>query len=65
VYKLHFGDKYSGHSARRGLITEEAEKGVSLFQIAKHSRHKCLNSVMKYVEVQEGYEHSTAVKLGV
>lgn len=65
IYKRHFGIDYSGHSARRGLITEEAKRGISPFQIAKHSRHKCLNSVMKYVEVQEGFDHSTAAKLGV
>ena len=65
ITKDLFGDEYSGHSMRRGLITAEAQKGISVYDIAKHSRHKDFNVLMGYVEEENAFEKSTTNMLGV
>ncbi len=59
MIKERFGNGYSGHSLRRGLITSLSEKGVNMNEIKKISRHKNLESVSQYVEVVEGYQKSS------
>lgn len=63
IMKKYFGDKYSGHSLRRGLVTSIAEKGSPLHKIQHHSRHKTANMVLRYVEHVEGFENSSALTL--
>ena len=65
IMKQRFGQEYSGHSLRRGLVTAEAEKGTPLHKIQQHSRHKTADIVMRYIEKVEGFETSSAVLLGV
>jgi integrase len=65
VIKRHFGKRYSGHSARRGLVTASAEKGTSLHVIKKHSRHKSANMVLRYIDDAKGFEDSAVAVLGV
>ncbi len=60
-----FGGEYSGHSCRRGLVTEEARRGISPYQIAKHSRHKDFNVLIGYVEQEQAFETSSTKILGV
>lgn len=64
ILKDRFGEEYSGHSLRRGLITAEAEKGVPVHRIQQHSRHKSADMVMRYVERVDGFENSAAATLG-
>jgi integrase len=65
IIKRHFGEKYSGHSARRGLVTASAEKGTSMHVIKKHSRHKSANMVLRYIDDAKGFEDSAVNVLGV
>jgi len=65
IIKRHFGERYSGHSTRRGLITASAEKGVPMHIIKKHSRHKSSDMVMRYIEDTKGFEESSVMMLGV
>lgn len=65
VIKDHFGFNYSGHSARRGLITASAEKGTPIHIVKKHSRHKSADMVLRYVEEGQGFSYSSVSVLGV
>lgn len=65
IIKDRFGAEYSGHSPRRGLITEEARRGISPYQIAKHSRHADFNVMIGYVEQEHAFETSSTKLLGV
>ena len=65
IIKQHFGGEYSGHSARRGLVTASAEKGTSLHVIKKHSRHKSADMVLRYIDDARGFEDSSVTVLGV
>lgn len=65
IIKLRFGAEYSGHSPRRGLVTEEARRGISPYQIAKHSRHADFNVMIGYVEQEQAFETSSTKLLGV
>jgi len=65
IIKRHFGEKYSGHSARRGLVTASAEKGTPMHIIKKHSRHKSANMVLRYIDDSKGFEDSSVKVLGV
>jgi integrase len=65
IIKAYFGEEYSGHSARRGLVTASAEKGTSIHVIKKHSRHKSADMVLRYVDNAKGFEDSAVSVLGV
>lgn len=65
IIKLHFGNEYSGHSARRGLVTASAEKGTPIHVIKKHSRHKSADMVLRYIDDSRGFEDSSVLTLGV
>ncbi len=65
IIKQHFGEEYSGHSARRGLVTASAEKGTPMHIIKKHSRHKSADMVMRYINDATGFENSAVAVLGV
>lgn len=65
IIKSHFGNEYSGHSARRGLVTASAEKGTPIHVIKKHSRHKSADMVLRYIEDSRGFEDSSVLVLGV
>lgn len=65
IIKKYFGQNFSGHSARRGLVTASAEKGTSIHIIKKHSRHKSADMVLRYVEAARGFEDSSVSILGV
>lgn len=65
IIKAYFGEKYSGHSTRRGLITASAEKGTPMHVIKKHSRHKSADMVLRYIDNARGFEDSSVTILGV
>lgn len=65
IIKSHFGEEFSGHSARRGLVTASAEKGTAMHIIKKHSRHKSADMVMRYIDDARGFEDSSVAVLGV
>lgn len=65
IIKSHFGKKFSGHSARRGLVTASAEKGTAMHIIKKHSRHKSADMVMRYIDDARGFEDSSVAVLGI
>jgi integrase len=64
IMKQRFGNEYSGHSLRRGLITAVAEKGAPIHKIQQHSRHKTVDIIIRYIEKAEGFEHTSAITLG-
>lgn len=64
IIKMHFGEEFSGHSARRGLVTASAEMGTPIHIIKKHSRHKSADMVMRYIEDARGFEDSAVSRLG-
>lgn len=65
IIKAHFGEEYSGHSTRRGLVTASAEKGTPMHIIKKHSRHKSADMVLRYIDNARGFEESSVTILGV
>ena len=65
IIKLHFGNEYSGHSARRGLVTASAEKGTPIHVIKKHSRHKSADMVLRYIDDSRGFDDSSVLALAV
>lgn len=64
IYKRYFGEAYSGHSGRRGLITEAAEAGASIPQIQRLSGHKSANMIFRYVEEIEAFKNTAAQLIG-
>lgn len=65
VLKDHFGEEYSGHSTRRGLLTDAAERNTPLHIMKKLSRHKSSEMVLRYAEAAKGFEDSSVSVLGV
>lgn len=65
IIKRHFGEEYSGHSARRGLTTASAERGTPIHIIKKHTRHKSADMILRYVDAATGFENSSVAVLGV
>jgi len=65
IMKRVFGNDHSGHSLRRGIITETAKKGVPVHEIQKFSRHKSADMVLRYAEKAKGFDHTTGKALGV
>jgi len=45
-----FVQRVTGHSLRRGLVTELHELGYSAIQIAQQTRHKDVGQVARYTE---------------
>lgn len=41
--------RYGGHSLRAGFITTAAKRGVEAWKIARTSRHKNINTLMRYI----------------
>lgn len=60
IMKGRFGKEYSGHSLRRGVVTELASEGIKIPQIQKISRHKSIDMVLRYVESAEGFENTSS-----
>jgi site-specific recombinase XerD len=56
IVKWAFGSEYSGHSLRRGVITALADKGLSIHDIQKISRHKSADMILRYSEKKKGFE---------
>lgn len=65
IMKRLFGKDYSGHSLRRGLVTETAKAGVPIHEIQKFSRHRSVDMVLRYVEKAKGFQSTPAKALGV
>lgn len=65
IMKRIFGKDYSGHSLRRGAITETAKKGVPVHEIQKFSRHRSADMVLRYAEKAKGFESTPAKALGI
>jgi integrase len=57
--------EFSGHSLRRGFITEAANQGHDALAISKQSRHKTLAIVAQYVDDARALDQSVAGKLGL
>ena len=65
IMKRIFGHEYSGHSLRRGVITEVAKAGVPVHEIQKFSRHRSVDMVLRYTERAKGFDSTTGKALGV
>lgn len=65
ILKRHFGNDYSGHSPRRGLLTEEAKKNTPIHIMKQHTGHKSADMVLNYIDDIKGFEHSSVKILGV
>ena len=57
--------EYSGHSSRRGFLTEAAESGKSPFLIKKHGRHASMASLDEYVDLSLDVEDSHHIGYGI
>jgi integrase len=44
------GEKFSGHSLRRGLLTAGADNRAQLAELMRQSRHRSAQSVLGYLE---------------
>lgn len=65
IIKRHFGDEYSGHSARRGLATAAAEANTPIHILRKFGRWKGADMPLRYAECAKGFEDSAVAILGV
>lgn len=65
IMKRIFGEDYSGHSLRRGIITEVAKAGTPVHEIQKFSRHRSVDMVLRYTERARGFDSTTGKALGV
>jgi len=65
IIKIHFGEEYSGHSARRGLTTASADRGTPIHIIKQHTRHKSADMILRYVDAATGFENSSVSVLGL
>ena len=64
IIKRVVGKDYSGHSLRRGVITETAKKGVPVHEIQKFSRHRSADMVLRYSQEATGFDSTSARVLG-
>lgn len=64
VMKRVFGEGFSGHSTRRGIVTELGERGVPTTSIMKVTRHKSRAMIDRYTEAKKGYDGSSTRLLG-
>lgn|GEM_PF-3288846 len=55
---------FSGHSLRRGLITDALEQGVPPRQIQAHVRHRALSSTLSYVGAKAAQDNHPALTIG-
>lgn len=65
IMKNHFGQEYSGHSARRGLLTNAAEKNTALHIMKKLGRHKSSEMTLRYAEAAKGFTDSAVSILDI
>ena len=56
---------YASHSLRAGFITSAAAAGVSDRDIMRHTRHKRVDSLQKYVRHATVFRHNAAAKVGL
>lgn len=64
ILKKYFGDAYSGHSPRRGLLTESARKNIPFHLMKQYSGHKSFDMLMSYIDDIKGFEYSSVKTLG-
>lgn len=64
IIKRHFGDDYSGHSARRGAAIEAAERGASIHSLKKIGRWKGADMALRYAEAAAAFDDSAVAILG-
>ncbi len=65
IMKIRFGEEYSGHSTRRGLLTDAAEKNTPLHILKKLGRHKSSEMTLRYAEAAKGFTDSAVSILGI
>lgn len=58
-------DLYAGHSLRAGLITSAAEAGVLERDIMRHSRHKSIPVMRKYIRGATLFKDNAAAAVGL
>lgn len=56
---------YAGHSLRAGLITSAAEAGVAERDIMRHSRHKSLPVMRRYIRGATLFQSNAAAAVGL
>jgi site-specific recombinase XerD len=56
---------FAGHSLRRGLISSAADAGVAEHRIMRHSRHKSIPQVRKYMEEAGLFKDNPSGKVGL
>ena len=49
---------YSGHSLRRGLLTDAGERNASLADVMRHSRHKSVATALGYIESGQAWHNN-------
>jgi integrase len=57
--------RWSGRSLRRGFISQAADLGIRLEDIARGSRHATLDSLIRYIETDDPFRRNTAAQLGL
>jgi hypothetical protein len=55
---------FSGHSLRAGLATTCAEADVPLSRLARHTRHKSLETLNGYIRSSEAWRRSPLKDVG-
>lgn len=60
IIKNNFGNAFTAHSARRGLITAIAREGATMDLLKRHSRLKSGTVLLTYIEEANGFKDSTS-----
>lgn len=57
--------RWTGRSLRRGFISQAADLGIRLEDIAKGSRHATLDSLIRYIENDDPFRNNPCVRMGL
>ena len=63
IVKKHLGAGFTGHSLRRGLITDAARQGFTVLEIQQQSGHKSANMVADYAREATLFSSNLAGKM--
>lgn len=57
--------EFSGHSLRAGLVTSAVDAGAALWEVARVTRHKDLNTLRDYIRIADQFRRHPATIAGL
>lgn len=50
--------RFSGHSLRRGLLTDAGDRQLNLVDVMRHSRHRKVETALGYIEAADRWRNN-------